>query len=623
MSEENLSPCSSSLSSKFKNHDSDTDAKPERARILRHNSLIVIFISFFLLSLADIFYYVSQNKNFNVNKANLNLDSSNSDAQLVLDADLPLTSYLHSYAVRDGHCRLLYSEGKNFDSKLVGDIFARVNKPSITSDAEALSQVEVVFDLQNTDYSQFRRLLWDLQFGGSDGAKFNIDCSASITITLYRLIPLDLRSLSFSLSHFSDEVQISDISPDKSSQENPSLLSNLRQSVSSVVETITDLTSKTTVEVLSTSSSGIAIGLNQQLPTVESPSASLNIKSFSVQFPRMAYTLETVDEEDITTTLLISNSPAEVELFDTTQPELNTALSLDCISLSADESPQCSLFNGLNLEEFVDGLSSGRLSLKADSTPDYASGQRGNFLTNFLGPLHSFSIQPIRTSDSRTLKRSSGQAQSSDLVSPRDPALTSGSTCFLVTADSVSESLLCAEVEKGFSMMYLDVVDESGAIATVKSTTSWTPSGEFAFATDFEAVFRGGYSFTANASASKDFKNASVLFNYYEASNRLLHGNAFTSWSFPNHGSQGDLFYSLRLSEEFGSFGELETEGALTYGENTYHAKLVQDVALNQLKYNMTAEGSGRYGGTWTHWYVVDILSSFLFLTATPPGLAP
>jgi hypothetical protein len=194
--------------------------------------------------------------------------------------------------------------------------------------------------------------------------------------------------------------------------------------------------------------------------------------------------------------------------------------------------------------------------------------------------------------------------QNSDLVSPRDPALTNDSSCFLVTADSFSESLLCAEVEKGFSMMYLDVVDESGTIATIKITTSWTPTGEFAFATDFEAVFRGGYSFTANASASNDFKNASILFNYYEDSDRLLHGNVFTSWSFPNHGSEGDLYYSLRLSEEFGLFGDLETEGLLTYGDNAYHAKVVQDVALNQFKYNMTAEASGRYGGTWTHWCV-------------------
>jgi hypothetical protein len=599
--------------------DQEDEIKPtatHRARILRQNSLLVILMSFLMLSLADIFYYIYENKQFDVGKANLNLDSSNSDAQLTLDANLPLASYLHSYAIRDGHCRLFYSEGSHADPKLVGDIFARVNKPSITTNAETLSQVEVVFDLQNTNFPQFRRLLWDLQFGGADGAKFNIDCSASITITLYRLIPLNLRSLSFALSHFSDEVQLSDVSTD---DENPSIssklsfLSNLRRSVTSVYETVTDLTSKTTAEVQSTSSSRIAIGLNQQLPTVETPSASLNLKSFSVQIPRMAYTLETVGEDDVPTTLLISNTPSEVELFDTTQPELDTVISLDCVSLS-DESPECSLLNGLNFEEFVNGLRSGRVSLRADSTPDYAAGQRGNFLTNFLGPRHAFAMQPVRSSDDRRLKHSSVKAQSSDLVSPRDPTLTQGSDCYLVTADSVSESLICWEVEKGFSMMYFEVVDESGAIATVKSTTSWTPSGEFAFATDFSANFRGGYSFTANVSASNAFKNASVLFNYYEHSDRLVHGNAFTSWSFPNQGSEGDLFYSLRLSEDFGSFGDLETEGALTYGDNAYHAKLVQDVSLDQFKYNMTAEGSGRYGGSWTHWWVDDCFSSFFLL---------
>jgi hypothetical protein len=42
---------------------------------------------------------------------------------------------------------------------------SRVNKPSVTADAAALSQVEVVLDLQSTNSAQFRRLLWDLQLG--------------------------------------------------------------------------------------------------------------------------------------------------------------------------------------------------------------------------------------------------------------------------------------------------------------------------------------------------------------------------------------------------------------------------------------------------------------------------
>ena len=43
-----------------------------------------------------------------------------------------------------------------------------------------------------------------------------------------------------------------------------------------------------------------------------------------------------------------------------------------------------------NPEESVDDLHGGRLSLQADSTPAHASGQGGNFLTKFLGPLQSF-----------------------------------------------------------------------------------------------------------------------------------------------------------------------------------------------------------------------------------------
>jgi hypothetical protein len=133
--------------------------------------------------------------------------------------------------------------------------------------------------------------------------------------------------------------------------------------------------------------------------------------------------------------------------------------------------------------------------------------------------------------------------------------------------------------------------------------TSWAPFDEFAFTTDFVADFRGEYLFVANVSASKDFKNSSLLLNYFEGSHCFFHGNAFTSWSFPQHGSQGDFFYSIQFFEEFGIFGTLATEGFLTYGDNHYHVKLAQEIALNQMKYNLTAEGVGRYGGTWLQWF--------------------
>jgi hypothetical protein len=602
----------------------------QRSGIICKNSILVIFLSFLVLSLADIFYYAYQSKKFNVDSAVLNLDSTSSDAQLILDAELPLTSYLHSYSVQEGHCRLFYTEKRNLDSKLVGNIFVSVNKPSLTSDPGHAVPVKVVFDLKNTDFTQLRQLLWDVHFGGSDGAKFNIDCSASITITLYRLIPLNSKQLSFALSHFSEEVELSQPSPAPESQPEPqpqleddeiadpfpigpipiesetsktSSLFEIRRSAASVIQTLSDISSNANAEVLSTSSSRVDIGFNQQLPTVDSPSSSVNIKSFSVLVPRLAYSLETVDE-DTSTTLLISNSPTEVELFDTTQPELNTIVTLDCISsLPGDENLNCSLWNGLNLEKVFDGLGSGRLSFRADSTPDYANGERGNFLTNFFGPLHSLEVQPITSAEARRLKVSSTMS-SSDLITPRDPDLTDDSGCYLVTADSASESLICSEVEKGFSMMYLSILDGgSEALATIKSVTSWAPFDEFAFTTDFVADFRGEYLFVANVSASKDFKNSSLLLNYFEGSHCFFHGNAFTSWSFPQHGSQGDFFYSIQFFEEFGIFGTLATEGFLTYGDNHYHVKLAQEIALNQMKYNLTAEGVGRYGGTWLQWF--------------------
>jgi hypothetical protein len=409
------------------------------------------------------------------------------------------------------------------------------------------------------------------------------------------LIPLNFRRLSFSLSHFSDEVQLSDLSA------NHSTLTNLHQSISLVVEPVSKISSSSSVKVLSSSTSRVDLGLNLLLPIVENP--SLKIKSFVVQIPRLAYSLETVDG-DRPTTLLISNSPTEVELFDTSHPEINSVVSLDCISLSAGDTSQCSLLNGLNFEKFVDNLRSGRLSLRADSTPEYAAGERGNFLTNLLGLSHSLTVQPISLSESRRLTRSSSTVHTSDLVSPRDSRLTEASDCFVMTADSVYESLICSDVDKGFTMISFDLVDESGEIATIKSVTSWTPAGEFAFASDFEAHFRGGYLFTANASASNEFKNASLLLDYYESSNHPLHGNAFSSWSFPTASSQGNIAYSIHFAEAIGSSGDLISGGEVSYGNNNYHAQFAQTIALTHLNYNSTMTGSGRYGGNWTHWYV-------------------
>jgi hypothetical protein len=571
--------------------------KVSHPRVLWRNSAIVFLISFLLLSMADIIYYMIQNKKFDVEKAALNLGSTSSDAQLVLDTRLALTSYLHSYAIHEGHCSMFYSEGNDAPSKFVGDIYADVHKPSIATKS-ALAHVEAVFDLQNTDYAQLRRFLWDSQFGGAKGALFHVDCSASVTITLYRLIPLSFKQLSFELSHLSDNVDVSDTHQEHN-QQNPLALV---QAIGRAFSQFSEFTSGSQVEVLSTTSSGLSIGLKQLLPLVDPQTSFVTIGSFTVQVPRMAYTLESVDA-DVTTTLVLSSSETEVELVDTPQPELNTVVSVNCASTQGNN--KCSLFNGLNIGEFVDQLRAGKLSLKADSTPVYASAE-GSFLTNLMGPVHSFQVMPVSPSDSRTLaENSSPRTQTLDLISPHDPDLSDDSKCYLVTADSVSQSLMCSKIEKGFSMMYLNIVDEDGAIATVSSVTSWATTGGFAFATDFEATFRGGYLVTANLSTSEDFKNASMLFNYFEDSDRLLHGNAFTSWLFPDGGSKGDLFYSLQLTEDLGSSGALVTEGLLSYGDNKYFVKLAQDFELNQLKYNLAAEASGRYGGTWSKWCVV------------------
>jgi hypothetical protein len=105
----------------------DLVSRTKRTKVIRQNSFLVMLLCFLLLSLTDIFYYIYQNKQFEVDNAVINLESPSSDAQLVLDAELPLTSYLHSYNIHDGHCRMFYSEDISAASQLIGDIFAQVD----------------------------------------------------------------------------------------------------------------------------------------------------------------------------------------------------------------------------------------------------------------------------------------------------------------------------------------------------------------------------------------------------------------------------------------------------------------------------------------------------------------
>ena len=150
--------------------------------------------------------------------------------------------------------------------------------------------------------------------------------------------------------------------------------------------------------------------------------------------------------------------------------------------------------------------------------------------------------------------------------------------------------------------MYFIVNDKSGVITTINSVSSWATSGKFAFITDIQVAVRGGYLSTFNISMSEDYKNASLLFNYWENGSKLLHTNIFTAWKFPEGGLKGNLEYWVTFSKDIGNPGFLDTQGRITYGDNKYEIKLLQNIYLAEVNYNMIFEGNGRYGGTWTHW---------------------
>lgn len=540
--------------------------------------VILFIISILVLSIADIVYYLWQIKHSHLEKATMKLDPVESDAQLALNSKFLYTSYLHSFDVYDGHCRMLYSERTHASSKLVGDIFAKVKKPPVTADAH-LSQSQIIFDLQNTNYAQVRLLFWDLHFGGTKGSTLDVDCSATIALTLYRFLPF-----TFHLS-FARSLALGD-EPSERRKLTPH--STLRRFIDSVAQTLSDIYLTTSFEILSTSPSQITVAVHKELPPIETALYFRHMKSFIVQIPSLAFSIDTVDG-NVTSTLLISNTLIELEILNASALNAKTVLSLNCVPLS---SANCSLLTGLNLEKFFNDLRFGRIFLQADSSPDYALGVRGNFLSNFLGQRHRIQVQPALTNHHGTAD------------------LSDGANCYLATVDSAMESLMCVEVDKGF-LMYLQIADDSGVIATVKSFNSRETFGQLAFDADFEAYFRGGYSVIANLSTSMDFKNASTVFGFYENSRRLLHGNTFTSWSFNNSRSFGDLFMTLNIVDDTATRDELVTEWLFRYGDNKYHMKLLQHV-LNPVTFKIAAEGFGRYGGTWSHW--CDVLPHFRHL---------
>ncbi len=67
--------------------------------------------------------------------------------------------------------------------------------------------------------------------------------------------------------------------------------------------------------------------------------------------------------------------------------------------------------------------------------------------------------------------------------------------------------------------------------------------------------------------------------------------------------------YWVRFSEKIGKEGGFQSEGLLHYGDNHYQVALNQDVDMNQVGYNMTSQWLGRYGGTWSDWYVFLLFS--------------
>ena len=149
-------------------------------RILTSKTIIVYFsllICILLILTAIDIYVFSLNAGTNVSLGG-DIFMNSKDLSMVLDISTPMSSYLSSYFVSDGGCRIYYGE-KIAELKL--NFLQEKSRPS---------KINLKSKMIKTEYHGLRELVWD-KVGNEDTSKVSeFHCSSSITIRLWGFLYL-------------------------------------------------------------------------------------------------------------------------------------------------------------------------------------------------------------------------------------------------------------------------------------------------------------------------------------------------------------------------------------------------------------------------------------------------
>lgn len=544
----------------------------------RKKKFALFFGFIFLTAFTDMIVYNFSNKHFEVKKAQLVLKGDNFDAALRASANMKMTSLFHSYGVENGYCQLLYSDDEK-TLRPVGDVHGTVNRMNDDTDEVMLS-----FELKNTEYSLLRRLLWDM-YAGSSKSRAKVDCSAMGTVNIFHVLPVSF-TVKPSFTLFGPNIMFFS---DQFDMEDPEKERSIVKMMTNAFETLQE-----SVKLETTSAQTVRFSLNKEFENF-ADMLPFPVRSFIVSLPELSYSLSTLESQE-NTHLLLSNSPSDIDLAYQVTPLLTT-FSLRCAvgdGRNTENADKCTLVDSLHADKFYEDLKSGHLHMTATSN-------NPNFITGIIGENHyvsghKYSPNAEAASESRT-------RQLSTMVSPRDPDVSdSGVDCIAVDGDNVYDSVLCLNVKKGFMMTYLDVYDEDGVMSVMQGVTSWALEGGVAFTTDVSASARGGYMASMNASASEDFKNASILFSYMDNGDEKIYTNVFAEWEVANGGKEADVHYFVQFNESFNTPGAFTTWGDFSYENNQYSLHANHDMDMNSAKYTMNLFGAGGYGGSWSNW---------------------
>ena len=532
--------------------------------------MTLLVFSILIITLIDSIIVLYGDHNVDVNSILMDFrGTSHSDAFMTLKGRTNLF-LLHSNLAGDGTCQAKYSEKNKNESQLISD-FAM----SVITDVDSKDTFEVNVYLQDTNYTNLRHFVWEVNKQESNVIQASYECDLSLKLRAFGIFPFTYNyitrdEIDMSSTRFNDNNQRKLKSEES---ENESYMSQLplyiKQERSEYLEY--QLEFPTNIDFMD------------------------SLQELKIAIPGVNYNLNlTKMENDVN--LVFSTSEVITDVVNT--EFISLPLTLGC--QNRYENASCTLAEGVFLHEWIEDIKGGKLHLSATSQ-DSSS----NFISKLLGESHAVTGRKYYPESPL-----SNNPMLLDQIAPKDSDISGGAECVVLDGDSVYNSFTCYTVEKGFMMSYIDFNDEDGQIGYLKGVTSWTTDGPFGFVTNMDGMYKGRNIVIGSISFSEESKNASLLFDYFDNGLNRIHWNTLVMWDIASINAV-NISYSTNVENMVGQdeLRQYMNKGSLMYGQNKYFAQLFlskkfmkRGVASNDVVEMVNFVANGGYGGPLTDW---------------------